>query len=81
MKLSNRRREKNISLPLIKLRKNEMFRLLFSIDKILHNFDDIFIMNLLKLLHLRKIKPITSSKNMFCSVDCRKMEYYDLCQF
>jgi hypothetical protein len=35
-------------------------------------------LNLLKLLQLRKIKPITSSKNMFCIVDCRKMEYYDL---
>jgi hypothetical protein len=44
-----------------------------------NNFDDIFILNLLKLLHLRKIKPITSSENMFCSVDWRKMEYYDFC--
>ena len=34
-------------------------------------------MNLLKLLHLRKIKPITSSKNMLYIADCRKMEYYD----
>jgi hypothetical protein len=42
--------------------KTEIFRLLFWIDKILHNFDDIFILNLLKLLHLRKIKPISLSK-------------------
>jgi hypothetical protein len=81
MKFSNRRKQHIYPYPWKNSVKTEMFRLSFWIDKILHNFDDIFILKLLKLLHLRKIKPITSLKNMLCSVDCSKLEWMIFADF
>jgi hypothetical protein len=81
MKFSNRRRQQIYPYPRKNSVKTGIFRLLFWIDNILHNFDHIFILKLSKLLQLRKIKPITSLKNMLCSVDCRKIEWMIFADF